>query len=149
MLIGGLWHGASWTFVLWGLYHGVLLVVYRWLAPDLGTRPLSPLARAFHQVFFFHLVCVGWMLFRAKTFHELSEFVAAFSRSPILEAGVIARLLFAAPVFVLEFAVYTRKDQLALLRLPWWLRVIVYFGMYWALLSTGRWTGEGFIYFQF
>jgi hypothetical protein len=57
--------------------------------------------------------------------------------------------LFALPVFVLELAIYYRKDQLAFLLFPWWLRAIVYSGIYWALMSTGRWTGEGFIYFQF
>jgi D-alanyl-lipoteichoic acid acyltransferase DltB (MBOAT superfamily) len=38
MLLGGLWHGASWTFVLWGFYHGLLLVVYRTFFPDLNAR---------------------------------------------------------------------------------------------------------------
>jgi len=66
MLLGGLWHGASWTFVLWGLYHGVLLVVARvvpvpgWLA----GRWLAP-ARA---ALTFLVVCVGWVLFRSPSF---------------------------------------------------------------------------------
>lgn len=149
MLLGGLWHGASWTFVLWGLYHGTLLAVYRALAPDLSARPLSAVTRVCHQVFFFHLVCVGWVLFRARSIHELGDFLAAFGRSPVLQPGLIARLCFAAPVFVLEYAIYARNDQLAFLRFPWWIRAAVYTVMYWALFATGRWTGEGFIYFQF
>ncbi|HTF33069.1 MAG TPA: MBOAT family O-acyltransferase [Myxococcota bacterium] len=39
MLLGGLWHGAAWTFVLWGAYHGLLLIGYRLIAPELGERP--------------------------------------------------------------------------------------------------------------
>ncbi len=149
MLIGGLWHGANWTFVLWGLYHGLLLVIYRLLAPDLGNRPLPALARVVHQIFFFHLVCIGWMLFRAQSFHQLSEFVAAFGRAPEWHLGMAARLVFALPVFVLEYPIYSRNEQLAFLRFPWWVRVAVYVGIYWALLSVGRWSGDGFIYFQF
>jgi alginate O-acetyltransferase complex protein AlgI len=65
MLLGGLWHGASWNFVIWGGYHGVLLSLERivwgrevrhgWLRIPLG-------------ILTFLLVCVGWVFFRAKTF---------------------------------------------------------------------------------
>jgi hypothetical protein len=58
-------------------------------------------------------------------------------------------LLFALPVFLLEYPIYSRNDQLAFLRFPWWVRVPVYVAIYWALLSVGRWSGDGFIYFQF
>src|SRR5438094_3504327 len=61
MLLGGLWHGANWTFVIWGGYHGLLLVCYhatkaRW---DLLNRHVR-------QVVMFLLVVVGWVLFRSK-----------------------------------------------------------------------------------
>jgi D-alanyl-lipoteichoic acid acyltransferase DltB (MBOAT superfamily) len=41
MLLGGLWHGAAWTFVFWGAYHGLLLISYRLIAPELGERPMG------------------------------------------------------------------------------------------------------------
>jgi len=67
MLLGGLWHGASWTFVVWGLYHGVLLAVHRavswrWLDAA-AVRPLR-------YVGTFVLVCVGWIFFRSQTFAD-------------------------------------------------------------------------------
>ncbi len=59
MLLGGLWHGAAWTFVLWGLLHGVGLLVER----RLGRSPHPVLGR----LITFHFVCFGWVLFRAES----------------------------------------------------------------------------------
>ncbi len=67
MGLGGLWHGAAWTFVLWGLYHGLLLALHRlWRAvrPQ-ATEPKSFLRHAFAVAFTFLLVTLGWVLFRA------------------------------------------------------------------------------------
>ena len=61
MLLGGLWHGAGWTFVLWGLYHGVLLCLYR-LKRDL---PLPRLPSQFAVAPTFLAVVFGWVLFRS------------------------------------------------------------------------------------
>jgi alginate O-acetyltransferase complex protein AlgI len=64
MLLGGLWHGASWMFVLWGAYHGLLLAMERALpAPSLD----SALGRWTARVVTFHLVCLGWVFFRSET----------------------------------------------------------------------------------
>jgi alginate O-acetyltransferase complex protein AlgI len=63
MLLGGLWHGASWTFVVWGAYHGALLAVQR-MIPAGWARPAS---KPIGAVLTFLLVCVGWVLFRAQT----------------------------------------------------------------------------------
>jgi len=64
MLLGGLWHGASWTFIAWGLYHGTLLVLYRRFE-SLWSR-LPALAR---QSAMFVLVLIGWVFFRSTDFH--------------------------------------------------------------------------------
>jgi alginate O-acetyltransferase complex protein AlgI len=70
MVLGGLWHGAAFTFVLWGVYHGTLLVTHRLLGPVLERlAPRTPGGqrawRALCVVVTFHLVCLGWVLFRA------------------------------------------------------------------------------------
>jgi len=71
MLLGGLWHGASWNFVVWGGYHGALLSLERLFrrksAPEGGSwTALYPL----QAVITFALVMVGWVFFRAATFHD-------------------------------------------------------------------------------
>jgi len=63
MLIGGLWHGANWTFVIWGAYHGVLLALYRRFASTWDRLP-----RLARQLSMFILVVFGWVLFRSTDF---------------------------------------------------------------------------------
>ncbi len=63
MLVGGLWHGASWTFVAWGAYHGALLAAHRYA----GSR-WNALPRGVRQPLMFLLVLVGWVFFRATDF---------------------------------------------------------------------------------
>jgi alginate O-acetyltransferase complex protein AlgI len=61
MLIGGLWHGANWTFVIWGAYHGLLLLLHRrW---HVWWDCLPAIMR---QLAFFVLVLIGWAFFRSE-----------------------------------------------------------------------------------
>src|SRR5882724_11075515 len=70
MLLGGLWHGASWTFVAWGGLHGLYLAVERLLRKQFsGYRPGRAAAAAFGLLTFL-LVNIAWVFFRAKTFHQ-------------------------------------------------------------------------------
>jgi alginate O-acetyltransferase complex protein AlgI len=72
MLLGGLWHGANWTFVVWGGIHGVALAVTRAFEGWRGKRPALAdrhwLLHALSVVGTFHLVCATWIFFRAETF---------------------------------------------------------------------------------
>ena len=76
MIIGGLWHGAAWTFVLWGIYQGILLVAHRLAAPWLDRiHPTEPVDRACWKlvriVATFHMICFGWLLFRAESLAQV------------------------------------------------------------------------------
>lgn len=68
MTLGGLWHGASWTFVLWGAYHGVLLLLHKLSRFALGGRISVPGWISWGTTFL--LVVIGWVLFRA---HSVSQ----------------------------------------------------------------------------
>jgi alginate O-acetyltransferase complex protein AlgI len=70
-LLSGLWHGASWNFVLWGGYHGVLLVLARVLRPRRRHRPKAAWLRPLRIVGMFALTCVGWLLFRESDLRML------------------------------------------------------------------------------
>ncbi len=73
MMLGGLWHGAAWNFVLWGLYQGFLLCVHRAWAQRYPARVgLGRQALKIGVLFLF--TCYGWMLFRAESFAQISEF---------------------------------------------------------------------------
>jgi D-alanyl-lipoteichoic acid acyltransferase DltB (MBOAT superfamily) len=72
MLIGGLWHGASWTFVVWGGLHGLYLVGERVVRRIVPASPIwdTPFARTFLILLTFVLVCFAWVFFRASTFDQ-------------------------------------------------------------------------------
>ena len=65
MLLGGLWHGAAWHFVAWGGFHGLLLAVDRRMEGAWSRLVRAPLGRIAAVLVTFHLVCLGWVLFRA------------------------------------------------------------------------------------
>jgi len=158
MLLGGLWHGASWTFVVWGALHGVGLAVGRALEDLRDTRrrgPREPRSLALHLllvVLTFHYVCLGWVFFRAPTFErawEVLRGIGALSGgtanlSPmlwaVLAAGFLTHLL---PRSVLAAA----ERALTLLPAPAQAAVVL-----WVVLGI-RWAGTSavvpFIYFQF
>src|SRR5262245_36693550 len=72
MLLGGLWHGASWRFVAWGGLHGAYLCLERFLRTRIGhvawfrAAPVQPIL----ALLTFICVCVGWVFFRARSFYE-------------------------------------------------------------------------------
>jgi alginate O-acetyltransferase complex protein AlgI len=70
----GLWHGASWSFVVWGLYHGAFLVLERLGAV---SAVLARAPRVARHMYVLLVVMVGWVLFRAETLHQAAAFLAA------------------------------------------------------------------------
>lgn len=76
--LGGLWHGAAMTFVVWGLIHGTWLVVERfvpgYLGPEDASRRIN-LRNAVHWAITFHVVCLGWIFFRAESFDLAGELI--------------------------------------------------------------------------
>jgi len=75
MVLVGLWHGAAWTFIVWGAYHGVLLVLHR--LASAGKNPwitdLGFVGRPLGMVGMFHLTCLGWLFFRAQSLGQASD----------------------------------------------------------------------------
>jgi D-alanyl-lipoteichoic acid acyltransferase DltB (MBOAT superfamily) len=111
MVLGGLWHGASWNFVIWGTLHGVALAVTRAWQRARGNRSESPATRAMAIFFTFHYVCFAWIFFRAKTFSQAMLLIerigtaglATTNLTPVVVALIVAGL-------VLHF-VPTRWDE--------------------------------------
>ena len=96
MVLGGLWHGAAWTFVAWGAFHGVGLIIHRaWAAwPAVKRLRRSAVWGVGAQVLTFHFVCAGWVLFRAPSLGSAAEVFAALFHGasgpvPAWVAGVV------------------------------------------------------------
>lgn len=74
MVLGGLWHGAAWTFIIWGAFHGLVQAWERWRTESSEyVRPETPLSRGVRRFITFHLVCLGWILFRADSMARVGE----------------------------------------------------------------------------
>jgi alginate O-acetyltransferase complex protein AlgI len=77
MLLGGLWHGAAWNYILWGAYQGALLVGFGLLKRTQSNGPQSIVKRVLATFVFFQFVCYGWLLFRARSLAQVQEYTMA------------------------------------------------------------------------
>ncbi|MER9882475.1 MBOAT family O-acyltransferase [Mesorhizobium sp. M0118] len=153
MVLGGIWHGANWTFVLWGLFHGLLLCIYRFMGWE-GRAPLSAFGRAWRIVLMFQLVCFGWLLFRAENISQVGTFLHLIATDWRITAGVTAMLglmvFYTLPLFLFEFWLDRRKKNLlALPQGSWSVRAVVYAYMILMLIFFPSPNAHEFIYFQF
>jgi alginate O-acetyltransferase complex protein AlgI len=158
MLLGGLWHGAAWTFVLWGFYQGALLVAHRALSPALavvrrGFGHAEEAWTALSIAVTLQFVCLGWLIFRAESPAQivgyLQSIVFAFG-NPSVVIGDVARISFyVLPLLAIEVYQEAAGDMHAIDRLDWRVRGLMYFLLAVLLASGGAPGGQEFIYFQF
>ncbi|HWP65496.1 MAG TPA: MBOAT family protein [Candidatus Limnocylindria bacterium] len=150
MLLGGLWHGAAWNFVLWGGYHGLLLSVQHVVAPGSPRRTPSPARLWLQRILTFHLVCFGWILFRSPSLPDvqriLTGLTSGMSYAPSRAASLALILL---PIAVLLHVAGTGTGARRwFVRLPAWVQGTAYAAMVLLVFFFSPRT-EGFIYFQF
>jgi D-alanyl-lipoteichoic acid acyltransferase DltB (MBOAT superfamily) len=145
MLLGGLWHGAAWTFVLWGAYHGALLVAHR-----LRGEPTTPRSGALlAQIWTFHLVVIGWVLFRAPS---LADATAAVGRL-LVPGWITTRAASEAAILVVVALLLHRAPRAAELQARFIRLSPVAQGVLYAAATIVAFfiapASERFIYFQF
>lgn len=152
MGLGGLWHGAAWTFVFWGLFHGAWLALQRLLCGK-RSKPLSGWGKIWRMVATFHGVCLGWLLFRAETMHDVVGMLAAIIHKPVWFPGAAAWLFQLAvlclPLIGIQLLQKQTGDMLAPLRLSVVPRALLYTGLGVMLLVFANTGSRAFIYFQF
>ena len=157
MILGGLWHGASMTFVVWGTFHGLILCFYRALRIPEVIRPGSRgagLRRLVRVVVMFHLVCFGWLFFRADNFGAAFSMLNALvsgppARASLLLPGLVEMTLLALIPFVLEVALDGERNLARLARAPVWVQVTSYTYLIAMLMFLHASKANAFIYFQF
>ena len=155
MLIGGLWHGASWTFVIWGGLHGLYLVVERWLVVRFGHLSLwkNPPVRVLLAMVTFALLCLTWVFFRANSFQQAFHLCSSMfglgeeTWSLSLRSSGIAFGLMAL-IFAVHGLNRNSSIEHRLLTLPWWASGLIGGGMLY-LMATLSGVDQAFIYFQF
>jgi len=154
MLLGGLWHGAAWNFILWGGYQGGLLIVNGLFKPlQLKGWP-AMLSRALATIVFFQFVCYGWLLFRAKSFDQIRAFTAELLTGSQAFAATVARpplatLLGVAVLCLYDFAAYRSGRATFYRAWPMPVRAGLYATLIFLTLMGMANARSAFIYFQF
>jgi D-alanyl-lipoteichoic acid acyltransferase DltB (MBOAT superfamily) len=151
MLLGGLWHGANWTFVLWGALHGAGLAVERALGiAKEGVQ--SALQTWWRRLLVFHFVCFGWIFFRAASIGEAWAYLAQFTRwawRPTYPAALAYLAIFTLPLLAIDLRLeHSGEEYLGqTARYPWQILAAAAAVIAVAMLSQGE--SSAFIYFQF
>jgi alginate O-acetyltransferase complex protein AlgI len=156
MLLGGLWHGASWTFVVWGGLHGAYLAAERWLRPRFGSAPFwqrlpGQLTLA---LLTYLLVNLAWVFFRSQDFGTAARLVQtmltfATDGDKVLTTMQIASTAVAVGgLLAVHWTMRNRNLHEVVARVP-----VVVVGLVWAVMAwlvvITQGSGDAFIYFQF
>jgi D-alanyl-lipoteichoic acid acyltransferase DltB (MBOAT superfamily) len=166
MLLGGLWHGARWKFVVWGLYHGLLLALFRALPVRIELpQAWRMLLRPVGIVAMFHVTCLGWLFFRCNSLRQAwtlcNDVVARREWSEQARHGAMALACLGAALLLLDVAAAVSEQMSAMLaRLPlraarWYargetiVRLAAAATMLGLMYEIGVRQGKQFIYVQF
>ncbi len=153
MLLGGLWHGANWTFVVWGGIHGAGLAVERLFTGKHQIAPSSSLlGRWGRRIVIFHLVCLAWIFFRIPSFGGAWEQIAALASwqwNPAYLTALVFLACYVFALFLLDLQLESSKGEHVFASYPYSLRVAT--GIAFCVLITlfGANQESAFIYFRF
>lgn len=154
MLLGGLWHGASWTFVFWGFLHGAGLAVTRAVERrgdgKQGHKPFLPAPLAVFLTF--HYVCLAWVFFRAPTFggamRVLRQIATLTTFHPNLPPIIASLLVFAMITHFLPRPMY-EAAKVRFTSMPAPMQGVVLFFVAVVLHEAAGVNAVPFVYFQF
>ena len=170
-LVSGLWHGANWTFLVWGGLHGTYLITSIWTAKWrekfsrlTGLSEFPTLHKALRVLITFHLVWFSWIFFRAHSLQDatyiinhmtainLSEGARSILTPDALILNRVDLLIALAAVIMMEAVHWLqrhREMRSFLSQKPVWLRWAVYYALTYSVLFFGKFGDQQFIYFQF
>lgn len=160
MVLGGLWHGAQWTFIAWGTLHGLFLAIHKVLSSrrtkDAQAAPrANPIALFASMAGTFGLVSLAWLFFRCATFAHAWDYMSGLllwrpgHSSDALELTMKV-ILCGGAILAIDFFQHRADNEVVFLTWPWWLRGSFYAGMLVWILSLGGIDDVApFIYFQF
>jgi alginate O-acetyltransferase complex protein AlgI len=161
MVLGGLWHGAAWNYVLWGIYHGSILVLYRYVKNTFSFQ----IPRLFSILIMFHFTLFGWLLFRStrtvivdgarvdESFMQIGELLGAWTRGFMFDGVFMSTayqlLLFSVPLFLPEILNARHRLWHPLYFGSRMRSICVVSLMLFLVVRYGVQNANSFIYFQF
>jgi alginate O-acetyltransferase complex protein AlgI len=151
-----LWHGASWNFVLWGGYQGLMLVVHRAFSPLMEKIPKSKSLDLFLTPLFifvfFQFVCFGWLIFRADSAQQIVAMSSAVL-SGVDASEFVSRLpkliFYIFPLVVVQLFQHGSGNLNYFYNAHPLVKTVFYVGLFYGIFSFGDFGSSEFIYFQF
>ncbi len=157
MLIGGLWHGAAWTFVVWGAGHGIALCIHKFCKTWLDKIESTLVTRFFSWLITFSLVAFLWIFFRASTFQAAGQVISAiftdfeWAYLPVFLARRSTWCIMLAIIFGLHFVPPHAWDKARawFIATPWWAKLLIFIVLIQLVLQFASATVQPFLYSQF
>ncbi|MDA8972525.1 MBOAT family protein [bacterium] len=160
MLLGGLWHGASWVFYFWGFLHGTYLIIQRFLGKPFGhlmtaLRFPKPLQQAIDILIVYFFTCLAWVFFRAPDFDVAITYIQgiasleSFTITSIVNKFLVLKgfILIGILLFV-EISDFKFNYSQLIQKSPTF-RVMSFVILLWIIAFFGSFGANAFIYFQF
>ena len=160
MVLAGLWHGANWTFIIFGAIHGIVLPVERFFFPT-KTKPFAnsvpaPATGFFalwaQRIFTFNILCLSLAFFRATSLHAAVEFLAGLSNfawRPEYASAIFMLCLYSVPLFIMDLHLEATNQEYPFANTSYAFRTALGAA---ALVALALFSGSNlnaFVYFQF
>ena len=157
MLLGGLWHGAAWTFVVWGAGHGIALCVHKLCKTWLDKIASTPLTRSVSWLMTFCLVAFLGIFFRASTFEAAGQVISIiftdfeWAYLPVFLVRRSTWCIMLTIIFALHFVPSHIWDKMRewFVATQWWVKLVMFIILIQLVLQFARATVQPFLYSQF
>ena len=147
MILAGMWHGSGEMFLIWGIYHGVILIIYRLIPINEILESSFPIFGKYYSgVLMYGLICFGWMMFMSKNFRQflhygyrsMTLFIEPFS--PILLQLTYGLVLFSLPIIISEIIARKSNKEFTdiLISQHSIFRVFFYFIVFYSIIFLGK-----------
>jgi alginate O-acetyltransferase complex protein AlgI len=148
MFLGGLWHGAAWSYAVWGSFHGLALAIERFLTDKIKIKS-NVFVVFIKRILVFIFVTFAWLLFKLPEFSHVVEYIKTIFKNSSFSYDwtlCINILLYSLPIFIYHF-VYLLKDKKYFIIVKKFEYLIYGFMLFLILTNSG--SSGAFIYFQF
>ena len=148
-LISGFWHGANWTFLIWGAIHGFILLLETWYSK---FKINFKVPNVFLKFYIFSIVCFAWTFFRANQLNDVTilfDHLFSLSSDSIFIISKTSFILCVLFILFMEF-IHSQGDIIGihakLIHRPTWIRLSFYFSLVFIILFLGIYKKHEFIY---
>jgi alginate O-acetyltransferase complex protein AlgI len=150
-LISGIWHGANWTYIFWGLYHFILYYLYLQFFKSKNIQAPNKFWVFINLIFTQILVFFGWLIFRSETITDAMNYcIQIFEFKDLTHFALDAKSSVAIMIlFFVEYFGHCENSLISLNKYTEWKRWVIYFLIVIMIITYGNFSNQSFIYFNF